>query len=135
MDGEYELEYLLVEGHCTDVRSGQPPRGLQFTLGTQMHPLLFDTIVMSNLGYFQLKAYPGAWRVALREGRSAAIYDISAHENTDSPNSATVVAVVNSFRSKIIRVRVAKKPDKLQEDLLGESQEQPQSGIWSTISR
>ena len=38
-----------VPGHCADARSGQPPRGLQFTLGTRTKPDMFDTIVMANL--------------------------------------------------------------------------------------
>lgn len=46
---EYELEHLLLEGHCFDVSSGQPPRGLQFTLGTASDPVIVDTIVMANL--------------------------------------------------------------------------------------
>ncbi len=46
---EYELEYLLLEGHCFDVTTGQPPRGLQFTLGTASDPVILDTIVMANL--------------------------------------------------------------------------------------
>lgn len=46
---EYELEYLLLEGHCFDVTTGQPPRGLQFTLGTASDPVIVDTIVMANL--------------------------------------------------------------------------------------
>ncbi len=31
---------------------------------------------MANLGYFQLKASPGAWTLRLRDGRSADIYSI-----------------------------------------------------------
>lgn len=50
---EYELEHLLLEGHCFDVSSGQPPRGLQFTLGTASEPVIVDTIVMANLVSFQ----------------------------------------------------------------------------------
>lgn len=46
---EYELEHLLLEGHCYDITSGQPPRGLQFTLGTSAEPVTVDTIVMANL--------------------------------------------------------------------------------------
>lgn len=46
---EYELEYLLLEGHCFDLSTGQPPRGLQFTLGMSQDPLMQDTIVMANL--------------------------------------------------------------------------------------
>ena len=47
--GDYELEYILVEGHCFDQLSGQPPRGLQFTLGNKQRPVTQDTIVMANL--------------------------------------------------------------------------------------
>lgn len=46
---EFELEYILMEGHCFDAGTGQPPRGLQFTLGTDVHSARFDTIVMANL--------------------------------------------------------------------------------------
>lgn len=73
---EYELEHLLLEGHCFEQNTGSPPRGLQITLGTENHPVMIDTIVMANLGYFQLKANPGAWVLRLRQGRSADIYDI-----------------------------------------------------------
>ena len=47
----YELEYLLLEGHCYDAESGQPPRGLQFVLGTEnsADTAAVDTIVMANL--------------------------------------------------------------------------------------
>lgn len=46
---EFELEHLLLEGHCFDLSTGQPPRGLQFTLGTSRNLLMYDTIVMANL--------------------------------------------------------------------------------------
>lgn len=46
---EYELEYLLLEGHCFDSVTEQPPRGLQFTLGTKNQPVVVDTVVMANL--------------------------------------------------------------------------------------
>ena len=35
-------------GHCHDANTGQPPRGLQFTLG-HMSDVVMDTIVMANL--------------------------------------------------------------------------------------
>ncbi|XP_067300004.1 UDP-glucose:glycoprotein glucosyltransferase 2 isoform X1 [Pseudorasbora parva] len=133
VNAEYELEYLLLEGHCFDLSTGQPPRGLQFTLGMRQEPLMHDTIVMANLGYFQLKANPGAWILRLREGRSEDIYQIQAHDGTDSPVDASdVIVVLNSFHSKIIKVRVQKKPDKLNEDLLSEETES--KGIWDSIT-
>lgn len=76
ISSEYELEYLLLEGHCFEATMGNPPRGLQMTLGTEHQPVTGDTIVMANLGYFQLKANPGAWILRLRQGRSADLFDI-----------------------------------------------------------
>ncbi|KAJ0070361.1 hypothetical protein NL108_007747, partial [Boleophthalmus pectinirostris] len=134
VSAEYELEHLLLEGHCFDLSTGQPPRGLQFTLGMSQNPLMYDTIVMANLGYFQLKTNPGAWILRLRKGRSEDIYQIVAHDGTDSPADAgDVIVVLNSFHSKIIKVRVQKKPDKINEDLLSESTES--GGIWDSIAR
>lgn len=49
VDVEFKLEYLLLEGHCLDDATRQPPRGLQFTLGTAHEPAQYDTIVMANL--------------------------------------------------------------------------------------
>uniref|UniRef100_A0A8C9X179 UDP-glucose ceramide glucosyltransferase-like 1 n=1 Tax=Sander lucioperca TaxID=283035 RepID=A0A8C9X179_SANLU len=129
---EYELEHLLLEGHCFDLSTGQPPRGLQFTLGMSRDPLMYDTIVMANLGYFQLKANPGAWILRLRKGRSEDIYQILTHDGTDSPADAgDVIVVLNSFHSKIIKVRVQKKAEKINEDLLSENSES--KGLWDSI--
>ncbi|XP_059198602.1 UDP-glucose:glycoprotein glucosyltransferase 2 isoform X2 [Centropristis striata] len=130
---EYELEHLLLEGHCFDLSTGQPPRGLQFTLGMSRNLLMYDTIVMANLGYFQLKANPGAWILKLRKGRSEDIYQVLTHDGTDSPADAgDVIVVLNSFHSKIIKVRVQKKAEKINEDLLSENTES--KGIWDSIA-
>ncbi|XP_031416124.1 UDP-glucose:glycoprotein glucosyltransferase 1 isoform X2 [Clupea harengus] len=133
---EYELEYLLVEGHCFDVSTGQPPRGLQFTLGTASSPVIMDTIVMANLGYFQLKANPGAWVLKLRKGRSEDIYKIYSHDGTDSPADADdLIVVLNNFKSKIIKVKVQKKPEKMNEDLLSDDVHENDSGFWESLTR
>nr|VZI33038.1 unnamed protein product [Spirometra erinaceieuropaei] len=119
VDAEFTLEYLLLEGHCLDETTRQPPRGLQFTLGTADNLERHDTIVMANLGYFQLKANPGAWYLNLRKGKSKDIYKITGHEYADSPTgSESIIAVVDSFRPKIIRVNVAKKPGHIKESVL-----------------
>uniref|UniRef100_A0A8D0LX33 UDP-glucose glycoprotein glucosyltransferase 1 n=1 Tax=Sus scrofa TaxID=9823 RepID=A0A8D0LX33_PIG len=131
---EYELEYLLLEGHCYDITTGQPPRGLQFTLGTSAKPVIVDTIVMANLGYFQLKANPGAWILRLRKGRSEDIYRIYSHDGTDSPPDADeVVVVLNNFKSKIIKVKVQKKADMVNEDLLSDGTNENESGFWDSF--
>uniref|UniRef100_A0A673I701 UDP-glucose ceramide glucosyltransferase-like 1 n=1 Tax=Sinocyclocheilus rhinocerous TaxID=307959 RepID=A0A673I701_9TELE len=133
---EYELEYLLLEGHCFDVTTGQPPRGLQFTLGTASDPVIVDTIVMANLGYFQLKANPGAWILRLRKGRSDDIYKIYSHDGTDSPAEADdLIVVLNNFKSKIIKVKVQKKPDMMKEELLSDDTHESDSGFWTSITR
>ena len=132
---EYELEYLLLEGHCFDTATGSPPRGLQFILGTKEQEVVVDTIVMANLGYFQFKANPGAWILKLRHGKSSEIYDITNVDGLNtihSVNDGLVSVVINSFRSHVLKVRVTKKPEKLNVDLLGE-EEQP-SGIWDSIT-
>lgn len=133
---QYELEHLLLEGHCFDVSSGQPPRGLQFTLGTASEPVIMDTIVMANLGYFQLKANPGAWILKLRRGRSDEIYKIYSHDGTDSPaDSDDIIVVLNNFKSRIIKVKVQKKPDKFNEELLSDGTEENDTGFWKSLTR
>ena len=54
------------------------PRGVQLHLGSQKQPHLQDTLVMSNLGYFQLKSAPGAWTLQLAPGRSRQLYHIES---------------------------------------------------------
>ncbi|KAM7540782.1 hypothetical protein Aperf_G00000023124 [Anoplocephala perfoliata] len=125
VEAEFELEYLLLEGHCLDESTRQPPRGLQFTLGTAEKLDRYDTIVMANLGYFQLKANPGAWHLNLRKGPSREIYNIIGHEYADSPPGAPyLIAVIDSFRPKIIRVDVQKKPDRLMDSVLDANEEE-----------
>ncbi|VUZ57741.1 unnamed protein product [Hymenolepis diminuta] len=129
VDAEFELEYLLLEGHCLDNSTRQPPRGLQFTLGTAEMLDRYDTIVMANLGYFQLKANPGAWHLNLREGSSREIYNIIGHEYADSPlGSPSLIAVIDSFRPKIIRVDVQKKLDHLDESVLDDKEGKDEMG-------
>ncbi|XP_029827316.3 UDP-glucose:glycoprotein glucosyltransferase 1 isoform X1 [Ixodes scapularis] len=132
---EFELEHLLLEGHCFEQSSGNPPRGLQFNLGTQSNTVVADTIVMANLGYFQLKANPGLWTLRLRQGRSSELYDVTSHEFTDSPqDSDEVLVMINSFRSHVLKVKVSKKPGKQNEDLLSDGDEDP-NDIWSSFTQ
>jgi UDP-glucose:glycoprotein glucosyltransferase len=146
---KFELIHILLEGHCFDDLSGSPPRGLQFILGTESTPEMLDTIVMANLGYFQLKASPGAWILQLRDGRSKELYDITNHTNTEKSdkNNDKVRVLIDSFLGRTIRVMVMKKAGKEQESLLadsgnddgqggGGSEEEGGSGgsLWSSLS-
>ncbi|CAN0232181.1 unnamed protein product [Discosporangium mesarthrocarpum] len=80
---EYMLKGLLVTGRCYDVtsrRSGMSPQGLQLVLergGAGAGSIgKTDTVVMKNLGYFQLKAVPGVWDLSLAEGRASDLYEL-----------------------------------------------------------
>uniref|UniRef100_T1H138 Glucosyltransferase 24 catalytic domain-containing protein n=1 Tax=Megaselia scalaris TaxID=36166 RepID=T1H138_MEGSC len=121
-------------GHCFDAQSGAPPRGLQFTLGTKENPLVVDTIVMANLGYFQLKANPGVWELRLRQGKSADIYDVTSADglNTIHGKNSTRI-LISSLRSHVIKIKVAKKPDKMNADLLSDDEDNS-GGIWNSIT-
>lgn len=82
---------------CYDVTSGapSPPQGLQLVLRASSSSssvpspaqgqrtttaaaaaVVADTVVMENLGYFQLQAGPGLWELALAKGRASEVYEI-----------------------------------------------------------
>jgi UDP-glucose:glycoprotein glucosyltransferase len=137
---DFELETLLLEGHCFEQSSGNPPRGLQFVLrGSKNSPVTGDTTVMANLGYFQLKGNPGSWLLHLREGRSSDLYTIVSYEGPDTSSDAEaqeVTVLMNSFRSHVIKIRVNKKPGKQNEELLVDSEDEAsaENSIWSLSS-
>ncbi|CAL8086360.1 unnamed protein product [Calicophoron daubneyi] len=147
VEAVFGLEYILLEGHCFEEGSMKPPRGLQLTLGPTPDLEKYDTIVMANLGYFQLKAGPGSWYLSIRAGRSRDLYAIVGHGQSDaSLNTTEIVTTINSFRSNIVTVRVSKRPDRAGENLLDEkgiTQSQSptlswlykNSELWSTISQ
>ena len=145
---DFKLESLLLEGHCFEQSSGNPPRGLQFVLAPRVEDGVYkdsvgDTIVMANLGYFQLKAKPGAWNLALRSGRSSEMYQIASYEGGDLSQSSSAgshhsaVVLISSFRSNVIKVKVNKKPGFQGKDLLGDTDpetEEEGNSLWGSIS-
>ncbi|KAF5404753.1 UDP-glucose:glycoprotein glucosyltransferase [Paragonimus heterotremus] len=144
----FELEYLLLEGHCFEEGSMKPPRGLQLTLGPASDLGRYDTIVMANLGYFQLKADPGIWHLNIRPGRSRDLYTMIDDDDMGTHvNSSELVINFNSFRSKIITVRVKKHPERENENLVDETESSSSltsrdswawlyknSDVWATLS-
>lgn len=117
----YELEHILIEGHSRDATLGPPPRGAQLVLGTELNPHFADTIVMANLGYFQFKANPGVYNLALQKGRSEDIFHIdSAGHNGYNPavqDNSTEIALM-SFRGATLFPRLSRKPGMADEDVL-----------------
>jgi UDP-glucose:glycoprotein glucosyltransferase len=68
----------------------------------------------------------------LREGRSSEIYDIVSHDGTDSPGGSDIQVLISSFKSHVLKLKVAKKTGKQQVDLLSEDDEN--SGLWNSIT-
>ena len=68
------------------------PRGVQLHLGTAQQPHQVDTLVMSNLGYYQLKAAPGVFNLRLAPGRSQELYTV-VQPDTDPDAEAKVSTV------------------------------------------
>ncbi|XP_024372023.1 UDP-glucose:glycoprotein glucosyltransferase isoform X2 [Physcomitrium patens] len=118
MHAVYELEALVLTGHCFEKESKEPPRGLQLLLGTKEQPHMVDTIVMANLGYWQLKAAPGVWTLELAPGRSTEIYTLGGkNEGTDEgPTSKRII--ISDFRGLPVRLEVVKKKGMENEKIL-----------------
>lgn len=138
----YRLESLLVTGSCYDTtartRKDIHPRGLQLTLGRTCFGFRFerflgknvqsvemDTLVMSNLGYFQLKANPGTWVLSLAEGRTKELYYIDPERASDfgkplgsTTDPTSFSFVMDSFSGRYLVLRVHKRAGHEDEDVL-----------------
>jgi UDP-glucose:glycoprotein glucosyltransferase len=128
VDAEYTLEHLLVEGHAEDGDTQEPPRGLQFVLGTEKHANMVDTITMANLGYLQLKGAPGIWRLKIRDGRSDQIYKLQEIERGIKGNTV----LVDSFEGVTLHPTVNKKPGMQDKDVLQED-DGKDAGLWNNL--
>jgi UDP-glucose:glycoprotein glucosyltransferase len=129
----YTLKSLLLGGQCFDEVSRSPPNGLQLTLkrvgASPQNDDSVDTLVMQNLGYFQLAAMPGAWELALAEGRGRDLFEIAPsdsssgeeeHASKDEASSAVVsqAVAVSSFYDANTVLRVRKRAGKENSELL-----------------
>lgn len=127
-----------------------PSRGVQLILGTKSYPNMVDTIVMSNLGYFQLKADAGVWKLKLREGRSDDIYEIinvgnNYHSWFNEPNENAketyktegITVALTSFEGATIFLRADKKTGMESEDVLMENDttENENDNIWGKFKK
>lgn len=141
-EAEFELEALMVAGMVVDAAAvgarnwdAVHPRGVQLQLGTVADPEQVDTLVMSNLGYYQLKAAPGVWALRLAPGRSQELYAISAASPAGTTNAVgaalvpapqptnpgapvSVPVAVTGFGDRDILLVLRKDPEHLSEDVL-----------------
>lgn len=118
----FELEALILTGHCSE-KDHDPPRGLQMILGTKKNPHLVDTLVMANLGYWQMKVSPGVWYLQLAPGRSSDLYLLQDGQEMRS----TKRIIIDQLRGKPFHLGVVKKTGKEHEKLLIPSDEDDSS--------
>lgn len=139
----YELRSILIEGHSQDVVAGGAPKGVQLVLGTEKEPRFADTIVMANLGYFQFKANPGFWKMALKEGRSAEIFHIDSvgttggysdqpQQQADGESAAESEIVLMSFQGATLFPKLSRKAGMESEDVLEASTAGKSVGDFAT---
>ncbi|KAI3617608.1 hypothetical protein CBS9595_003517 [Malassezia furfur] len=123
VEAVYAVQSVLVEGHAR-TNDGGVPSGLQLLLMTDDEREVLDTIVMENMGYFQFRAQPGAWRLAIRPGRSADVYALEragTAGRSNAPAASTDGAlVVASLLGKPLYPVVAKHPGMESADLIAE---------------
>uniref|UniRef100_A0A0D6QYA4 Glucosyltransferase 24 catalytic domain-containing protein n=1 Tax=Araucaria cunninghamii TaxID=56994 RepID=A0A0D6QYA4_ARACU len=113
----FELEALVLTGHCSE-KDHEPPRGLQLLLGTKQKPHMVDTIVMANLGYWQLKAAPGVWTLSLAPGRSSELYTLEGPHGGTDEGPMTKLIVIDDLGAQLIHLAVVRKKGKEKEKLL-----------------
>lgn len=164
---DFKLESLLVTGMCVDLaaieagrREGVHPRGVQLQLRSSQSGLVFaDTLIMNNLGYFQLKAVPGVWSMRLAPGRSQELFSIEAASGTSStsqrafsesslqparhPSNAddpiTAPVAVSEFTGRNMMLLLRKKTEHMSEDVLDMSPTQASrsyshtESVWSRL--
>jgi UDP-glucose:glycoprotein glucosyltransferase len=121
---EFTLKHLVAYGVCRDKMSQSPPNGLQLVLGdirlknVEKDGASFlipypeqrsDTLVMKNLGYFQLQADPGTWSINLASGRASDIFEIvGADGATNDANVLGQEVVICNFLGKMQHLQVQK---------------------------
>ncbi|KAK7246869.1 hypothetical protein RIF29_41739 [Crotalaria pallida] len=113
----FELEALVLTGHCSE-KDHDPPRGLQLILGTKNTPHLVDTLVMANLGYWQMKVSPGVWFLQLAPGRSSELYILKERDDGNHDKQSSKLITINDLRGKVVHMEVVKRKGKEHEKLL-----------------
>jgi UDP-glucose:glycoprotein glucosyltransferase len=119
----FALDYLVVEGHARELKTVNPPRGVQLQLTSAKDgSIVDDTQVVANLGYLQFKARPGTFRLEIREGRGREIYELesvgSEGWNSRSVDEAGDELTVMSFDGLTLYPRLARKPGAEKLDVL-----------------
>ncbi|KAK2612217.1 killer toxin resistant protein [Conoideocrella luteorostrata] len=122
VEATYQLQHILIEGHSRE-GTGSAPRGAQLVLATETQPLLTDTIIMANLGFFQFKANPGVYNIQLKEGRSNDIYkieSIGAQGWEPVPGDEGTEVALMDFQGATVYPRLKRRPGRDKDDVLAD---------------
>ncbi|THV04765.1 glycosyltransferase family 24 protein [Dendrothele bispora CBS 962.96] len=135
LDANFELDYLVIEGHARESKTSSPPRGLQLELVSSSTPF-DDTQVVANLGYFQFKATPGVFHLQIREGRGKEIFTMESVGN-EGWNSPTVETIGNeitltSFEGLTLYPRLRRRPGMEMEDVLDDIDDE-EPGLFDAV--
>lgn len=108
----YELRRLLVQGYAVNVTNGEPAQGLQLALawaGSRYDLAVHDTVVMHNLGYFQLQAVPGLFDLRLVAGPAR---EGSSLVRADGHVTDSIRVVVSDFAGETVSPLLVKARDR-----------------------
>lgn len=135
VQAEFELQHILIEGFARDMTQKTPPKGAQFILGTKAQPHVSDTLVMANMGYFQLKANPGVWEMVLRPGRTHQVFSIESIGSegwvTGGVKNDKRDVVIANFEGLVLYPRLVRNPGMERADIQDELVQE--GGLWNSI--
>lgn len=127
LSATYELEHLLLEGHAQDATVGGVPRGLALNLATfSSEPYVTDTSVMANLGYFQLKANPGLYKLEIKPGHHRNVYNLDTAGSLASEGPGADLVYITDMRGATILPEFSRKKGMEDADVL-----QPPAPSWT----
>eukprot|EP00457_Paulinella_chromatophora_P000298 gb/GEZN01000298.1/.p1 GENE.gb/GEZN01000298.1/~~gb/GEZN01000298.1/.p1 ORF type:complete len:1655 (+),score=392.74 gb/GEZN01000298.1/:38-5002(+) len=127
---QYSLTHLLVSGSCYEPDGYTAPAGLQLYLSSPSKPQAGDTVVMENMGYFQLKANPGVWSISL-DPLHASVYRIIAPADDDADQMQVAVSSYFQDSTKLkVHRRTGQEETRL-EDLSPEGK--ADSSLWGSF--
>lgn len=79
---------------------------------------MVDTLVMANLGYWQMKVSPGVWYLQLAPGRSSELYAFREGGDGSQEKHLSKLITINDLRGKVVHLEVVKKKGMEHEKLL-----------------
>uniref|UniRef100_A0A915CU59 Glucosyltransferase 24 catalytic domain-containing protein n=1 Tax=Ditylenchus dipsaci TaxID=166011 RepID=A0A915CU59_9BILA len=127
----FELVHILLEGHCFDEASGNPPEACNISWVLKARPIAMTPLSLDT---------------EVAGGKSKEIYEIKSCTEAESHTHDQANVLIDSFMGKTVRIRVAKRPGMENRNLLNadsnagdtapieDEEEGDGNSIWSTIS-